>query len=759
MRFFAPAILLMNRLSFARKFALFGAIFLLVFARILFNLHASLDQEIRAATLEIEALGHIRSLSAIVRHLQQHRGLSANTSSRSLADAREMKEFELDAALDEMAQRLAQQPALLEEFARQQAAWAGLRQEWRRLGPERSHAAHTALINRLLASMIVVADEFYLTQDGSIGTYYLIHNAIDNLPFAIERLGRIRSRGTAMLASPPITKAQKEEMAVLLAELDHALDNLMVNTRKAVRHNPRLAEALDERSRDARQRIQRVAGLARASILDDEAATTPEQFFAAATAAIDTLYAGKDRFLLPAIEELLRERIRQAQDTLRFSFGSALLAFLLVGYFAMGGYLATARTIRELAHSARAFIGGNLRQRVRLDRHDELAEVGASFNAMAAGFSDLLDKRREIEAELRLATAAAEAANRAKSELLANVSHEIRTPMNTIIGLSQLCLDTRLDATQRDYLQKVSRAAVSLLRIINDILDFSKIEAGKLSLEAVPFALDTVLARLADLTVPQVEGKKDLRLVMETAPGVPAQLLGDPLRLGQVLLNLVGNAIKFTERGDVRVRVELAQTAAATGEDVVLRFVIRDSGIGLGADEIARLFQPFTQADASTTRRYGGTGLGLSICRRLVEMMGGEIGVTSTPGEGAEFAFTARFGRATHALAETAAPAPPSHPAPEIEAPGRQQSAAIDIGPLRPLLDKAQAQLEAFDIDIEDTMQELLLAGPLPPALADLLDGVARLVANYDYESALARLRQGLPAAQGEVAASAPRAA
>ncbi len=235
----------------------------------------------------------------------------------------------------------------------------------------------------------------------------------------------------------------------------------------------------------------------------------------------------------------------------------------------------------------------------------------------------------------------AEAANTAKSLFLANMSHEIRTPMNAIIGFSQLCLQTALDVTQRDYIEKVYSSAKSLLGIINDILDFSKIDAGHLELEVAPFELEEVLAKLATLTAIKAEDK-GLELVMDTGLDVPPHLIGDPLRLSQVLINLVGNAIKFTDGGEVHVSVQCCE---ATAEQCVLEFKIRDTGIGLSDEQIARLFQPFSQADASTTRRFGGTGLGLTISRRLVQMMGGDIKITSTPDVGSEFSFTARFGK------------------------------------------------------------------------------------------------------------------
>ena len=271
--------------------------------------------------------------------------------------------------------------------------------------------------------------------------------------------------------------------------------------------------------------------------------------------------------------------------------------------------------------------------------------IGSSLIALFAAALNfiLLRNSRKIFAELEKSRQVAIANSNAKSEFLSNMSHEVRTPMNAIIGLSYLALKTSLTPSQKDYLKRIQISGQHLLGIINDILDFSRIEAGKLPIERIPFELEKVLDNVANLTAEKASAK-GLELVFEIGKRVPNNLVGDPLRLGQILINYTNNAVKFTETGEIGIRIDIREESE---KDALLYFEVKDTGVGMTEEQKARLFRSFQQADGTITRRYGGAGLGLAISKKLAEMMDGEVGVESEFGKGSTFWFTATLGKGT----------------------------------------------------------------------------------------------------------------
>jgi signal transduction histidine kinase/CheY-like chemotaxis protein/HPt (histidine-containing phosphotransfer) domain-containing protein len=383
-------------------------------------------------------------------------------------------------------------------------------------------------------------------------------------------------------------------------------------------------------------------------------------------AGLDSRFLGTEGRLIVRTTELLRDQaareeqaLADQESALMTRIGRVSLIFFAacVLIVAAGLLLILTRYIRPLAHLSRLLLQvSETGQPVRVPYQQRGDEVGAIGRAVAA-FGRLIESRNEAERDLAAARDAAEAATRAKGDFLAVMSHEIRTPMSGVIGMIEILEQSRLDADQASCVQVVRESAVSLLRIINDILDFSRLDAAKLEIEMIPLSPELSIEAAADSLAPAARSK-GIGLHVFVDPAIPAFVIGDPVRLRQIIVNLAGNAVKFTERGGVSIRLLLLSAADARAR---VRLEVDDTGIGIPADKLASLFRPFAQADASTGRRFGGSGLGLSITQRLVELMGGEIAVASIPDKGSRFSVTMEL-----AIADL----PPGAPAMRIDLTG-----------------------------------------------------------------------------------------
>ena len=390
---FYPAIALMNRLGYTKKFALLGLLFLIAIGILTYSLFVSLDSVIRTSQQQLESITLIKPISRTVQGIQMHRGLSAALlgGNQAMRDRRAAAEKEVIENFNTLEEKLPASLRQAEDWRSIRANWESLLKEGLNWTPAENFTAHTRLVSQIQLFAAI------LTQDTETSLFYLVNIATSRLPDVIEHMGRIRAYGIGILAARQITEVQKTEVHGMLANLDNALTPLEINFDNAARHNPALQDALLAASRDISDAVMQLIVLLEEDILTGQLATSPEDFLMMVTAVIDDSYAHIYGSLLPSIETQINARIVRAENALSVSIGIASLLFLVVVYFSIGSYYATIGSIESLARSARAFAGGDMRARVDLDTRDELRQVGDSFNEMADGFSALLEARKHAE--------------------------------------------------------------------------------------------------------------------------------------------------------------------------------------------------------------------------------------------------------------------------------------------------------------------------------------------------------------------------
>ncbi|MBI5462325.1 MAG: EAL domain-containing protein [Gammaproteobacteria bacterium] len=400
---FAPATFLMNRLGYTKKFTLLWLMSLAAIAVVVTSLYTSLEKDIHTSRQELEGLALIQPIFQAVQFMQQHRGLSCAFlgGRKDMGDWRLAKEKETAEAFNVLTGTLPPRLASSTDWRGMEADWVQLQKEGLKWTAEENFAAHTRLIRQMLLFQVFAADEYALTLDFEIGSYYMIDISVSKLPEALEYLGQIRAYGIGILSGKQATEQQKVKINTLAAQLDETLDSLKINIEKASRRNPTMRGPLMAAFENIAGSARQIVGIVQSDIIAGHFATTPEDFYTKASAAIDKGYAQMYESLLPTTEALIKARIARAENGLRTSIGIALLLILIVAYFSAGIYYAISRNIQSLALSARAFSGGDLRERVDLGTRDELKQVGDSFNEMADGFRTLLEERKQAEAALR----------------------------------------------------------------------------------------------------------------------------------------------------------------------------------------------------------------------------------------------------------------------------------------------------------------------------------------------------------------------
>jgi len=400
---FTPAIALLNRLSYTKKFTLLWLLSMIAIVVVVYSLFASLDRTIHLSQRQLEGLELVKPISQAVQTIQLHRGLSVAllSGNETMRDKRALQEKKTTADFDALEEKLPASLASGEDFRLIRSSWEQLRHKGLGLTVTGNFTEHTLLIERLHSLKVFIADEYLLTLDPDLDTYYLIDTAINKLPFTLERLGQIRAYGSGIMASKQLTELQKTDLGFMVAELEKSLKPLRVNLDKVGRYNPTVHKSLMAVSDDIAVTSRQITGLVANDILAGRFTTPHSEFMTIATAAIDSSYAQMHDSLLPMAESLVKARIAESKNTLYASTGIALLAFLVVVYFSVGMYYAIIGSIQSLARSARAFTGGNLDTRIRLDTRDELSWVGDSFNEMADGFNAMLKTHCEDEERMR----------------------------------------------------------------------------------------------------------------------------------------------------------------------------------------------------------------------------------------------------------------------------------------------------------------------------------------------------------------------
>lgn len=612
----------MDRLRYPQKFALVGLLLLLPLLFIMSQYLAGINADITFAQNEQLGLVYNAPVVELLRHLQRHGVLSLTPA---FQEALSVEQAQVEAgisAIDSANRQLAIQFEVGDDWERFKASWESLKKDIPSLSAEEIARRQIALSENLLSILTVVGNNSNLILDPDIDSYYLMDTVITKLPLATHYLNEIWLYGTTSILQGRVSPEDSTRLSILLNLATSNLDANRIGFGYAFQYNPSLHAQIDPLLSGYSATGDKIASILETDLKLNSQTTstnlqiTPDDFFDQVSPLTESNFAFY-RSIAQQLNTLLQKRTDRLQTQRDLVLIFTIVALLMTVYLLAGFYLAVKKTISLLEQASQRMIRNDMTKAVALTSKDELAEVAVSFNNIANELIRARDQSLE--------------ASRAKGAFLANMSHELRTPLNAILGFAQLLeRDTTLSRDQKENVAVIGRSGEHLLALINNVLEMSKIEAGRITLNEQGFDLHRMLKGLQEMMEVRAQAKQ-LHLLIDAEPDVPRYYRTDENKLRQVLINLVGNAIKFTDEGGVAVRVGYTNSQ--------LHFEVEDTGEGIAANEIPNLFEAFVQTSSGKQSKYEGTGLGLPLSRQFVHLMGGDILVSSEAGKGSLFKF------------------------------------------------------------------------------------------------------------------------